>query len=161
MMWFEREYSWFTETLLSLLHYWNKFENEVCALKHLTLRWPEPGALVYSVFQVRQKDIMESKSPQSAPDIFFNWNEITGGWWWGGAENNRCQWGLWITSLLKMHLVINFAKQTSPYHVESYVPDFQKMKKNWNSWPASEKQCQILQGESVEGGKGGQIKKSK
>lgn len=81
MMWFEREYSWFTETLLSLLHYWNKFENEVCALKHLTLRWPEPGALAYNMFQGKQKDIMESKSPQSATDIFFfffNWNEITG-----------------------------------------------------------------------------------
>lgn len=87
MMWFEREYSWFSETLLSLPHYWNKFENEVCALKHHTLRWPEPGALAYNVFQVKQ-DITESKSPQSAPDIFFffNWNEITAE---GGKTRSR------------------------------------------------------------------------
>lgn len=114
MMWFEREYSWFTETLLSL-RYWNKFENEVCALKHHTLRWPELGALAYNVFQVKQKDIMESKSPQSAPAIFFNWNEITG----QRDKTTEFQHGSEITLLYlfiwpNKHGIVTLHK---PYHI--------------------------------------------
>lgn len=121
MMWFEREYSWIAETLLSPLHYWNKFENEVCALKHHTLRWPEPGALMYNVFQVKQEDIMESKSLQSAPAIFCNWNEITG----EGAKT-RTRQGSKITLLFYYYyLAYLFFGQTNmalsccekPYHV--------------------------------------------